>query len=140
MARLNLLEPRIQQAITMCRAGANNTVVGQALGVHRETVRRWRAAAGITPWVRPAASKTRTVRRGSRTAVDEVSVIRACRGERIDLGEAERRVAVARLWGQRYPDAAIAERLRISYRTVLRIRHTRLGLSPVPFEQRRQAS
>lgn len=65
---------------------------------------------------------------GDGDPVDEVAVDLACAGERVRLSVAERRVAIARLTAAGYADAAIAERLRLASRTVLRIR-TELGLA-----------
>jgi predicted transcriptional regulator len=60
--------------------------------------------------------------------VDQVAVELACAGERVRLSVAERRAAVAHLHDAGYSDPAIAERLRLTARTVLRIRGE-LGLA-----------
>ena len=60
--------------------------------------------------------------------VDMVAVELACAGERVRLSVAERRAAVAHLHDGGYSDPAIAERLRVTTKTVLRIRGE-LGLA-----------
>lgn len=61
---------------------------------------------------------------------DWVKVDRACAGEAQELTTSERELAVRRLHGQRQTDGEIAETLRITPRTALRIRQ-RLTLPPV---------
>lgn len=59
--------------------------------------------------------------------LDEVAIELACSGEGVRLSAAERRSAVTILNGRGLSDRAIAERLRVTDRTVLRIRQE-LGL------------
>lgn len=54
--------------------------------------------------------------------VDDVAVELAMSGADVRLSKGERRVAVERLWSARFSDARIAERLRFTERTALRIR------------------
>jgi len=54
--------------------------------------------------------------------VDEIAVERACRGERIQLNRAEKAVAIERLNRRGLGSRAIAERLGVSARTVVRRR------------------
>lgn len=54
--------------------------------------------------------------------IDEIAVERACYGDVVYLRPAERREATARLTDRGYSSAAIAERLRISRRSVHRWR------------------
>lgn len=61
-------------------------------------------------------------------SIDPVAVDLACAGERVRLSAAERRAAVTQLQKQGLADSAIAERLNLAARTVLRIR-TELGLA-----------
>lgn len=59
---------------------------------------------------------------GESDGIDHVAVTLACAGERVRLSSAERRVAVTELHRSRLSDSAIAERLWITPRSVLRIR------------------
>lgn len=68
--------------------------------------------------------------------VDEVRVELAAAGELVRLSSAELRAAVRLLHGMRFSDRAIAERLRVADRTVLRIRQE-LGLTAAVGADRR---
>jgi len=70
--------------------------------------------------------------------VDDMAVELAMAGEAVRLSSAERRVAVERLWAERWSDARIAERLGITDRTVLRIRQE-LKLTAFEYGELRQA-
>lgn len=60
--------------------------------------------------------------------VDQVAVDLACAGERVRITHLERRIAVAQLQAEGLSDPAIAERLHLAPRSVLRIRQE-LGLA-----------
>lgn len=64
----------------------------------------------------------------SKDDVDDVAVLRACRGERLNLTVAERREVVRRLHAERMNDQQISARTGLADRTVLRIRQE-LGLA-----------
>ncbi len=65
---------------------------------------------------------------GAEGAVDEIAIELACSGERMRLTPLERREAVSRLVAVKLNDHAIAERLHVTAKTVLRIRQE-LGLA-----------
>lgn len=68
--------------------------------------------------------------------IDEVAVELASSGLRVRLSPAERRAAVQRLHADRMGDPAIADRLGLTDRTVLRIR-AELGLQPWTLTEQR---
>jgi DNA-binding NarL/FixJ family response regulator len=69
-----------------------------------------------------AWNAARPPRRSRAATVDPVAVLRAVRGEPIDLNIAERRAAIAELNRRGLTAAAIAERVSVSARSVTRHR------------------